>query len=135
MEKSCGIVLFNSDEVLLIQHPTGSNNIPGHWDFPKGHIEKNETEIETASRELFEETGIQDFELIDNFRYKISYDVFREGKKTPKEVIFFMAKCNTKNVKLSDEHHDYCWLDFDSAYDLLTYDNAKQVFRKTQSLL
>ena len=63
MEKSCGIVLFYSDEFLIIQHSTESNELKGHWDFPKGHVEENETELETASRELKEETGIEDFRL------------------------------------------------------------------------
>ena len=57
MEKSCGIVLFHSDDFLVIQHSTESNEVEGHWDFPKGHIENNETELETATRELHEETA------------------------------------------------------------------------------
>ena len=66
MEKSCGIVLFHSDEFLIIQHSVKPNVTEGHWDFPKGHVEENETEFETAVRELKEETGITDFLLIDN---------------------------------------------------------------------
>ena len=39
----------------------------GHWGFPKGHIEKDETEYETALREVKEETNI-DARIIDGFR-------------------------------------------------------------------
>ena len=53
MEKSCGLVVFNKNKILLLKY---SNNEEqgegGHWDFPKGHVEPNETEIETALREL-----------------------------------------------------------------------------------
>ena len=80
MEKSCGIVLFNSDEFLLIQHPTKSNGDEGHWDFPKGHVEGNETELETAKRELIEETGIVNFRLFDGFRHRIEYN-FQKGNE------------------------------------------------------
>ena len=49
MEKSCGLVVFNKNNILLLKY---SNNKEqgegGHWDFPKGHVEPNETEIETA---------------------------------------------------------------------------------------
>ncbi|MEE3082048.1 MAG: NUDIX domain-containing protein, partial [Candidatus Thermoplasmatota archaeon] len=41
MEKSCGIVLFRSEDFLLIQH-SDKLGVKGHWDFPKGHIEGNE---------------------------------------------------------------------------------------------
>ena len=127
MEKSCGIVLFNSDEFLLIQHPSKSNGGEGHWDFPKGHVEGSETELETAKRELVEETGIVDFRLLDGFRHRIEY-IFQKGNEmVPKEVIFFLAESNTKDVVLSSEHQNFTWLNNDLAYNKLTYTNAKEV--------
>ena len=135
MEKSCGIVLFHSDDFLVIQHSTESNKVEGHWDFPKGHIENNETELETATRELHEETGIDNFRLIDNFRHKITYNVNKNSKVIPKEVIFFLAESFTKSIKLSSEHQNYNWLNFDLAHDRLTYANAKDVLLKAKTFL
>jgi len=135
MEKSCGIILFYSEDFLLIQHPTVSNEMEGHWDFPKGHIEENETELETAARELKEETGIDDFRLIDNFRHKITYDVNKNGRSNPKEVILFLAESYTKVVELSSEHQNYNWSNFDLSYARLTYDNAKEALVKAKSFL
>jgi len=135
MDKSCGIVLFHSDEFLLIQHSEKSDNAIGHWDFPKGHVEIGETEIETATRELGEETGISEFHLIDNFRYKITYEVRKGNHTTPKEVIFFLAESHTKNVILSSEHQNYRWLKFDSAHSKLTYNNAKEVLSAAELFL
>ena len=63
MEHSCGIVLFHENKVLLLKYKGG-----GHWDFPKGHIENNESETETALRELKEETGISEVTLFSDFR-------------------------------------------------------------------
>ena len=63
MEKSCGVVLFNETKVLLLQHPDGTK--VGHWDFPKGHVEIGESELQTAVRELAEETGITDLRVFD----------------------------------------------------------------------
>ena len=76
-EKSCGIVLFyendgsqeNRNDRLerqyLILHYPG-----GHFDFPKGHVEKGEENDEqtTAARELLEENGISDLQFIPGFR-------------------------------------------------------------------
>ena len=50
MEKSCGVVLFNSDKFLLLQHNNEDSGADGHWDFPKGHVESGEEEIDTALR-------------------------------------------------------------------------------------
>ena len=51
-EKSCGCIVLDKRTVLLIKHNSG------HWDFPKGHVEGEESEVETAIREVKEETGL-----------------------------------------------------------------------------
>ena len=45
-EKSCGIVVFDHDKVLVVRM------LDGHYGFPKGHVEENETEEETAIKSL-----------------------------------------------------------------------------------
>lgn len=127
MEKSCGIVLFHSDEFLLIQHPSKLNGREGHWDFPKGHVEGNETELETAKRELVEETGIVDFKIFNGFRHGIKYNFLKDNSTIAKKVIFFLAESYTKDVKLSPEHQNFIWLNFESAHSKLTYAKAKEV--------
>ena len=136
MEKSCGLVLFNSNKVLLLKYYTnGISGEGGHWDFPKGHVESNETEIETAVRELEEETGITDIKILDGFRHSINYTLFRKSVPISKEVIFFLASTVEKRVELSSEHIDYAWLDFEKAIVKLTYDNARQILKKAVSYL
>ena len=70
-EKSCGAVVFRNKndniQVLLIRHLNG-----GHWAFPKGHVEKGETEEQTALREILEETGLA-VELDNRYRQVVSY--------------------------------------------------------------
>ena len=73
MEKSCGIILFNGDKVLILQH-RDTDNTEGHWDFPKGHVEKGESETQTALRELTEETGIKNLKLFSGFSHNIFYN-------------------------------------------------------------
>lgn len=131
MEKSCGLVVFNSNKILLLKY--SDNNTQGeggHWDFPKGHVEQNETELETALRELEEETGISKVEIIADFRHSISYTFSRRSESISKEVIFFLASTVEKRVTLSHEHIDYAWLDFNNALEKLTYENARQILKK-----
>ena len=131
MEKSCGVVLFNEQKVLLLQYATGQKegewDLQGHWDFPKGHVDKGETEIETATRELEEETGIKNIILLDNFRKTINYKIQKRDRKISKEVVFFIATTAETEINLSHEHVDYGWFDFTSALKQLTYDNARSV--------
>ena len=129
MDKSCGVALFNANKVLLLRHSSISSRGGGHWDFPKGHIDDGESEIQAALRELEEETGIAHTNVIDGFRDTITYTFSRGHEQIGKEVVFFLATTKESKVTLSHEHIDYSWLDFDSAFLRLTYDNARQVLR------
>ncbi|MEK6972163.1 MAG: NUDIX domain-containing protein, partial [Thermoproteota archaeon] len=119
-EQSAGTVLFieedNEKKFLLLHYPTG------HWDFVKGKIENNESLEQAAIRETKEETRITDIEFIKGFKEKIEYSFKFNGDIVQKEVIFFLAKTNTKQVKISDEHLDYVWLDFNNALNKITYE-------------
>lgn len=132
-EQSAGTVLFveesNQNLFLLLHYPTG------HWDFVKGKIENNESHEQTVIRETKEETGITNIEFIKGFKEKIEYSFKFNGDIVQKEVIFFLAKTNTKQVELSYEHLDYVWLDFNNALNKITYENAKNILRKAKNYL
>ena len=75
-------------------------------------MEKNETPHETALRETKEETGISNIEFIDGFEENIEYDFKFQREDVHKKVIFFIAKTDTKKIRLSHEHNDYLWLGY-----------------------
>ena len=127
MEKSCGVVLFNSDKFLLLQHNNEDSGVEGHWDFPKGHVEPGEEEIDTALRELKEETSIGDAEILPRFKQFIDYKIGKDTLSVNKKVVFFLAKTKVWHVSLSSEHLNFAWLNFDESLERLTYDNAKNV--------
>ena len=124
-EKSAGAVIFLRDgdkPTFLLLHYTS-----GHWDFPKGNIEKGESEKQAAIREVREETGISDMQLVDGFRQVVEYK-YRHGRRlVSKEVVLFLAQTKTTRVILSDEHVDYACLDYDGAIQKLTYPNARTI--------
>ena len=132
-QKSAGIVLFRNDssksEFLLLNYPQG------HWDFVKGKVEKNETPHETAIRETKEETGITNIEFIDGFEESVEYDFRFKKEDIHKKVIFFLAKTDEKNIKLSHEHKDYLWLEYNDALKNTTFENAKNVLTKANEFL
>ena len=125
MERSCGIVLFHENNVLLLKYKGG-----GHWDFPKGHIENNESETETALREVKEETGISEVTLFSDFREIIEYS-FRKGRSTiKKQVIYFLGETEETNITLSHEHTNFLWVNSDNALHTITYQKSKSILNK-----
>ena len=124
-EKSCGAAVFREEngvrEYLLLRYTER------HWDLPKGHVEAGENEEQTARREITEETGISMLDFIPSFKKTIAYRFSRKGALVPKEVVFFIARTNEKQVRLSHEHIGFEWLPFESAVRKMTYKNAQSV--------
>jgi len=132
-ETSAGIVLFRKEDsktlFLLLHYPSG------HWDFVKGKMEKEESTHETAIRETREETGITDISFIENFEEWIKYDFQYKGELVHKKVVFFLAETKTKEIKISYEHLDFTWMDYNTAMEKTTFENAKTVLTRAQILL
>jgi 8-oxo-dGTP pyrophosphatase MutT (NUDIX family) len=131
-EVSAGIILINENDkrkFLLLNYPSK------HWDFVKGKMENGETHQQTALRETKEETGISDVEFIDGFKEEIEYYFRADNQDIHKKVIFFFGRTKTTDIVLSDEHLDFIWLDFDNALKKITYNNAKDLLRKSKEFL
>lgn len=143
-EKSAGAIIFrrvdNKIYYLLLHY------VNGHWDFPKGHIEKGENEAETASREVKEETGINDLKILPGFSQEIRYIYRASGKEKEnrkikgrgtliiKKVVFFLAETNTENIRLT-EHSGFEWLTYEKALERVTYKKSKKVLEKANNYL
>lgn len=120
-EKSCGTIIIENNKVLLIQQTDNA------WGFPKGHVENNEKEQETAIRETKEETNL-DVEIISNKKYIINYKINNE---IDKEVIFFLAKKTSDKIKKQDEEiKNIKWVGLTKAFDIITYENTKNLYKE-----
>lgn len=130
-EKSCGAIVYRKShgntEILLIKHVNS-----GHWSFPKGHVEGNETELETAQREIKEETGI-DVILDPTFRETVSYS---PKKDTHKIVVYFLAKAkNFDFIPQEEEIAEIRWVDIGYAVNILTYENDRVIVNKAKAAI
>jgi 8-oxo-dGTP pyrophosphatase MutT (NUDIX family) len=140
VEKSAGAVIFREENgkifYLLLHYPGTSHRAKkDFWDFPKGHIEKGEDEIETVKREVKEETGLEDIKIVDGFRETIKYFFKWKGENVLKFVTFYLAKANEKKVKISFEHIGFEWLSFKEALERLTFKNSKEILKKAHLFL
>lgn len=131
-EVSAGAIIFRKNkeiEYLLLRYEAG------HWDFPRGGIEKGEEEKETVVREAREETGIGDLVFLPGFREKIFWFYKKEGKTIYKEAIFYLAETKTREIKISHEHVDFKWLPYEAAAGQLTFPSGKKVLEKANEFL
>ena len=130
-ECSCGAVVYRiiNDEVryLLIKNKRSSN-----WGFPKGHMERGESEKQTAYREVLEETGIR-IHFFPRFRYKSEYSI---QNRIEKRVIIFLATTDdTTTIIQPEEIEEYLWLGYDKASVALKFPNDKFLLRKANEYL
>ena len=108
---------------MLIKH---SNS--GHWSFPKGHIENGETELETAAREIKEETGVTAY-IDERFREVVTYSPKRD---VIKDVVYFFATTDDYETKNQEsEVSDIKWVDLNDALAHITYKNDKEILKKS----
>ena len=120
-EKSCGILVFDDDKVLVVFHNLG------HYGFPKGHVEKGETEEETAVREVKEETNC-DAKIIPGFREVINYS---PKPNVMKDVVFFIGEPLTKDLKPQEEEtSDVFFIKASDALKMITHKDERDLLEK-----
>ena len=124
-EKSCGMAIFkeiNNELYILMVH-----HILGHWGLPKGHVEKNETEIETARREVLEETGIT-AQVVGDFRETITYS---PTENVIKDVVFFIGKYEGGEITPQlTEIQSVEWLEINNALNKAFRNDTKTIINK-----
>ena len=123
-EKSCGAVVYNPERQLFLI----IKMLNGNWGFPKGHTENQETDIQTAIREVTEETGIN-IKILDGFKKSIKYIPFPEVLK---EVIFFIGITEEEKVTIDkDEIEDYMWCSYEEALKMITYKPQRDIMESS----
>ena len=122
---SCGVIpiteFHGARHYLLVQHDAG------HWSFPKGHPEGKESTLQTARRELTEETGLRGIEMVTTPAFDEHY-VFtkRSGKIIDKTVTYYLGYIDSdaaRRLRLQvEEVSDAKWLRPAAARSLMTFD-------------
>lgn len=85
--KSAGGIIIEKGKILLVKLPHAEGYV-----FPKGHIEKGETAEQTALREVREETGFGDLQIISKLGVVTRPAVERDGTEVIKDIHLFLMK-------------------------------------------
>ena len=132
-EKSCGAVVFTKIgtdiRYLLV------SNLNGFYGFPKGHIEGTESEIETALREISEETGLT-VRLIDGFRTEDTHSFMRNSEARLKHIVYFLAEYSdqvptAQEAELSSVH----LMDYETAISVFQFESSKRLLTEAHNFL
>jgi len=114
-------------EYLLIQHQAG------HWAFPKGHAEADETPLASAKREFEEETGIIEYRVVAGAQFEEVYEIRKNKGPIQKTVLYFPAIALTQTVTVQvAEIRDFVWLPYEAARDRITFDANRGVIDRAQ---
>ena len=129
-ETSVGAIVFrkDSDRLQFLILKRRDNSI---WEFPKGHIKKDENELDTLKREIYEEIGIEEYELTEKFREKISYI---SSRGVIREFIFYLIT-SEEQIKSSEEHSEHKWITIEEAPDYFKYDDIIRLLKRVDRTL
>jgi bis(5'-nucleosidyl)-tetraphosphatase len=129
---SGGVVFRKSDsQVFYLLLGFKRRNI---WCLPKGLIEPGESEIDAATREVREETGVNSLKLVDKIgviRYQFGY----RDKRFDKTVHFFLFETDQVETTVGTEHDMYSWLPYDKAILALSYPNERDILEKANKMI
>jgi bis(5'-nucleosidyl)-tetraphosphatase len=123
--QGAGVILYNTkiNKILILEHSYGGG---GYWAFPKGGIEENETHEDTINREVDEETGITNIN-IKEYLYQTNHHYKNKNVIRKTKVYFYFATTEETDVKVSDEHLNYKWVDLEEVKNYVTYNNSLYV--------
>ena len=118
---------------LIVQHA------PGHWSFPKGHKEGSEAEIETAQRELLEETGITECDIQEEKYFLSTHTFTQDNRNYQKTNKYFLGFPKNTNINIPKEwSHEIVqakWCTYNEAKRLINFEPIICVLNEVNRLI
>lgn len=138
INKTCsagGVVINPKGDILLVSLRGGK-----YWGFPKGRVEGAEEIIEAARREVYEETGISDLELVQELPTYERYPFTSEGKLDTSKIktlcMFVFKVSDTAVLKPVDpEISEARWCSKDDVVKMLSHSKDKEFFVSIKDII
>lgn len=121
VQKAGAIILSQKDPALIALLYRSKQN---DWSFPKGHVEKDESPIETACREIKEETGLSVIQIVDlppiEYRHPTESHIINH--------MFLMRSENDSSLKNEFRNDKISWIPYKEIAEKLSYSNTKEYY-------
>ena len=129
---SCGGVVIFRGKILLL-YKNFKNRYDG-WVMPIGTVEAGEKHVETALREVFEETGVK--AAVIRYIGKSEYSFSVPQDVVTKEVHWYLMMADNYYSKPQKEEFfvDSGYYKYHEAYHLLKFSNEKQILEKAYQM-
>lgn len=122
-------IVVNNNQVALIR----MTRIEG-WSFPKWLIEENETNLESAKREIYEETGLEDISLIQEL--DLLERPWADGSPVFLNIYMYLFNSDQKHIKPIDDYvPEAKWVHVDEVENYLTLTAEKNYFHSIKKLI
>ncbi len=125
---SAGGVVTNHEGKVLVVNQRGTS-----WSLPKGHIDPGESALVAAKREIYEESGIRDLELIRELGTYARRKIGEEGSDDPSELkmitMFLFRTSETSLRPVDPSNPEARWVEKSKVAALLTHEKDKEFFR------
>lgn len=115
-------------EILLIQ------DAKDRWTIPKGHIEEGETASQTARREIGEEAGLHDIDML-GWLGKIHFRYRRIDRLVLMTTQIYLVRVRTDGNEIQKEEwmNGIKWFPFNEALDLIEYEDIAKLMLKAKT--
>ncbi len=136
-----GVVVDNQNRVLLLERDVLRNDKWIHEiRLPKGHVDPGETHESCARREVGEESGYWDTEIIADLGYDLSEFKYKGENIIRTEHYFLMRadpeKRGTPTPKGEEEKlFQPIWVPLDKAEEMMTYPSERHFIRRAKEWL
>ncbi|WP_160687745.1 NUDIX domain-containing protein [Clostridium sp. C2-6-12] len=131
-EVSCGAIVFTRKDNEIYFAIVKS--LEGFYGFPKGHIEGNETEEETALREIYEEIGIKP-QIIAGFRTTDEHTIPNKNDVI-KRIVYFLAEYDNQQIRYQEEELEGAYLmTYKEAMDAFQFESSKRILNEVREFI
>ena len=125
--RSAGGVVVGPHGKIVVVNQRGDS-----WSLPKGHIEEGETSLEAAKREIWEETGIEDLQLVDELgtyeRWKLSLGGGDDPAEKKIITLFLFTTDSEALAPVDPKNPEARWVALDEVGSLLTHARDGEFF-------
>ena len=118
--------LDTTGKILLVQRQPALDWRGGEWEIVYGRIAQFESPEVGLRREIKEEIGVEDLEIV---KYLRVWHMFRGHEETAENElvgITYHCRTQTQHIELSEEHTNYQWVDLDEALKVVSIDGIKE---------